>query len=65
MGGLDLPPVAPRDLVARPVRDWTEWRFGGFSAAGLAGQCEAGLLLGVVRSPCVELALGAASASWS
>lgn len=48
-------------VAAGPVSDWTEQRFGGFSAGGLGGQFAVGLLLGVVWSPCVGPTLGAAS----
>jgi cytochrome c-type biogenesis protein len=47
--------------VGGPVANWTEQRFGGFSAAGPGGQFAVGLLLGAVWSPCVGPTLGAAS----
>ena len=43
------------------MSNWTENRFGGFSTAGLLGQCGVGMLLGAVWSPCVGPTLGAAS----
>ena len=48
-------------VVAGPVSNWTENRFGGFSTAGLLGQFGVGMLLGAVWSPCVGPTLGAAS----
>ena len=48
-------------VAARPMSNWTESRFGGFSTAGLLGQFGVGLLLGAVWSPCVGPTLGAAS----
>jgi cytochrome c-type biogenesis protein len=48
-------------VAAGPVGDWTEHRFGGFSAAGLGGQFSVGLLLGAVWGPCVGPTLGAAA----
>ena len=48
-------------VAAGPVANWTEARFGGFSATGLWGQLSVGLLLGAVWSPCVGPTLGAAS----
>lgn len=48
-------------VVAGPLSNWTESRFGGFSGAGLPGQFGIGLLLGAVWSPCVGPTLGAAS----
>lgn len=48
-------------VAAGPVGSWTEERFGGFAAAGIAGQFGVGLLLGAVWSPCVGPTLGAAS----
>ena len=47
--------------AAAPVGQWTESRFGGFSAGGIRGQFLVGLLLGAVWSPCVGPTLGAAS----
>jgi cytochrome c biogenesis protein CcdA len=44
-----------------PVSNWTQSRFGGFSAAGISGQFGVGLLLGAVWTPCVGPTLGAAS----
>lgn len=48
-------------VVAGPLSNWTETRFGGLSTAGLSGQFGVGLLLGAVWSPCVGPTLGAAS----
>ncbi|MDP4002686.1 cytochrome c biogenesis CcdA family protein [Methylobacterium sp. NEAU K] len=48
-------------VVAGPMSNWTENRFGGFSTSGLPGQFGVGLLLGAVWSPCVGPTLGAAS----
>jgi cytochrome c-type biogenesis protein len=48
-------------VVAGPIGQWTEQRFGGFSTSGLGGQFGVGLLLGAVWSPCVGPTLGAAS----
>ncbi|RZK83505.1 MAG: cytochrome c biogenesis protein CcdA, partial [Methylobacterium sp.] len=58
-----LVPMAQTRLAvaAGPVANWTEARFGGFSATGLWGQLGVGLLLGAVWSPCVGPTLGAAS----
>ena len=47
--------------AAGPIGQWTENRFGGFSASGLGGQFGVGVLLGAVWSPCVGPTLGAAS----
>jgi cytochrome c-type biogenesis protein len=48
-------------VAAGPVSNWTEQRFGGFTAVGLKGQFAVGLMLGAVWSPCVGPTLGAAS----
>ena len=48
-------------VVAGPISNWAEQRFGGFSTSGLHGQFALGLLLGAVWSPCVGPTLGAAS----
>lgn len=65
---LVLPPLQARVAVlAGPVGQWTDERFGGRwrragSRDGLGGQFGLGLLLGAVWSPCVGPTLGAASA---
>ncbi len=57
-----IPPLQVRLAAAGgPLSDWTDRRFGGFSAGGLRGQFGVGLLLGAVWSPCVGPTLGAAS----
>ncbi len=48
-------------ILAGPVGNWVDRRFGGGEAAGLSGQFGVGLLLGMVWSPCVGPTLGAAS----
>jgi len=48
-------------LVAAPLGNWTQQKFGSAATAGLRGQFGLGLLLGAVWSPCVGTTLGAAS----
>ena len=48
-------------LVAAPLGNWTQQKFGSAATAGLRGQFGVGLLLGAVWSPCVGTTLGAAS----
>jgi cytochrome c-type biogenesis protein len=56
------PPLQARfSVLAGPVSNWTEQRFGGQEREGLGGQFGIGLLLGAVWSPCVGPTLGAAS----
>ena len=60
---LILPSLQTRlAVMAGPMGQWTDERFGGFSREGLGGQFGLGLLLGAVWSPCVGPTLGAASA---
>jgi len=47
--------------AAGPVANWTETRFGKFSAAGIGGQFGVGLLMGAVWTPCIGPTLGAVS----
>jgi len=48
-------------VLASPLGNWLEQRFGGTTGRGLGGQFGIGLLLGAVWSPCVGPTLGAAS----
>ena len=48
-------------VVASPIGNWADSRFGGFSQSGISGQFGVGLLLGAVWSPCVGPTLGAAA----
>lgn len=66
LAGVGLVLVLPRlqvgiAVAAGPVSNYSEQRFGGFSATGLWGQFSVGLLLGIVWAPCVGPTLGAAS----
>lgn len=63
LGAVLMAPVlqARVAVVAGPLSNWTEQRFGSFSSSGLPGQFGVGLLLGAVWSPCVGPTLGAAS----
>jgi cytochrome c-type biogenesis protein len=63
LGSILLVPSWQARLAAAggPLSSWTDRRFGGFAASGLAGQFTIGLLLGAVWSPCVGPTLGAAS----
>lgn len=59
---LTVPPLQSRfALVAGPLGDWVQNKFGGSSKSGFAGQFGIGILLGAVWSPCVGPTLGAAS----